>query len=212
MISPESVEPQEVDATATSSVAPLVEIPQTRTSLVKRVAGLRDRIQLTSSDAQNLHREINESDLDRRTGFKVRAGIPVLLAEVARQRGMSWSDLAEMVGVSVQAVRKWRRGEPAAGEHRLALARLAAFIELLSEMSIDDPVGWMEVPLKPGFGVRGLDLYAAGRIDLLLEWAEMRIDVDRLLDSFALGWRETYKLEYETFEAADGQLSIRRRK
>lgn len=212
MISPESAEPQEVDTTATSAVREIVPIPQTMTSLVRRVAGLRDLVQATSADVTELHRKVNASDLDRRTAFKVREGVVPLLNGLAVRRGMSWSDIAFALGVSVQAVRKWRKGEAATGENRLALAKLAAFVDLLSELGIDDPVSWLEVPLVPGYALRGLDLYAAGKVELLLEWADMRIEsAERLLDLFDRDWRTKHKLAYETFEAPDGNLSIRRR-
>jgi DNA-binding transcriptional regulator YiaG len=213
MIAPESVEPQQIDTTATSSVTEvLVPIPQTLTFLVRQVSDLRDRVQETSSEVADLNRRVNATDLDRRTHFKVREGVPILLDEIASEAGMSWNDLARSVGVSPQAVRKWRQGEPATGENRLALARLAAFIDLLSELGIGDPAVWLEVPLISGYSIRGLDLYAAGKIDLLLEWANMRIDSpERLLELFDSKWRDKYHTSHETFKAGDGNLSIRRR-
>jgi hypothetical protein len=211
VISPEP-EKQEDDTTKTSAVRQIVPIPQTLTSMVRQVEGLRDRVQATSDQVTELHRQINASDLDRRTAFKVREGVVPLLEQLAIRRGMSWSVIALTLGVSVQAVRKWRMGTPATGENRLALARLTAFIDILDELNIDDPVSWLEVPLVSGYSLRGLDLYAAGKIELLLEWAGMRISAEQLLDAFAPDWRTRNRLSYETFEAPDGNLSIRRRR
>jgi DNA-binding transcriptional regulator YiaG len=213
MIAPESVEPQRMDTTATSSVTEVVvPIPQTLTSLVHRISDLRDRVLETSSEVADLNREVNATDLDRRTHFKVREGVAALLDQLSLDGGMSWNDMARSVGVSAQTVRNWRKGEPATGENRLALARLAAFIDLLSELGIGDPAVWLEVPIVSGYSVRGLDLYAAGKIDLLLEWANMRFETpERLLDLFDPKWRETYGTAHETFRAGDGNLSIRRR-
>jgi len=211
MISPEP-EQKEVDTTATSSVRHIVPMPQTMTSMVREVAGLRDQVEATNAKVTELDRQINASDLDRRTHFKVREGVIPILEQLATERGMSWSVIALTLGVSVQAVRKWRKGAPATGENRMALAKLAAFVDLLGELRIDDPVSWLEVPLVPGYALRGLDLYAAGKIELLLEWAGMRIDsAEHLLDSVDPDWRTKHRLAYETFEAPDGNLSIRRR-
>ena len=213
MISPESVEPQRIDATATSSVTEVVvAIPQTLTFLVRKVADLRDRVQETNSEVADLHRKVNATDLERRTHFKVREGVAALLDQLSLESGMSWNDVARSIGVSAQAVRNWRKGEPATGDNRLALARLAAFIDLLSELGIGDPAVWLEVPILSGYSIRGLDLYAADKIDLLLEWANMRIETpEELLDMFDPKWRETYRANHETFRAGDGNLSIRRR-
>jgi transcriptional regulator with XRE-family HTH domain len=213
MISPKSAESVEVDSTAKSSVpSVIVEIPHTFTSLVNEVAGLRDQVQEQNIGVADLYRRINAFDLDRRTAFKVREGIQPLLDGLAIDRGMSWNDIARLVHVSPQSVRKWRKGEQATGDNRLGVAKLAAFLDVLSELGIGDAAQWLEVPIVEGYPVTGFDLYAAGKIDLLLEWADRRIDSpERLLDQFDGAWREKYRTMYETFKAGDGNLSIRRR-
>ncbi len=213
MISPTSAEPEDVDATSTSSVKEvIVPIPQTMTSLVKEVKVLRDQVQATNQDVADLHRRVNAHDLDRRTHFKVRTEMRDLLDLVAVHYGMSWNQIAQLVGVSAQAVRKWRKGELATGENRFAVARLVALLDLLVELRIANPVQWLEVPLVAGYSVTAFDILAARKLDLVLEWADMRIDSpERLLDLFELKWRERYKTEYETFIAGDNNLSLRRR-
>src|SRR5207245_3987468 len=147
-----------------------------------------------------LYRRVNASDLDWITGFKVHEAVSGLLDALADHYGMSWSHSAELVGVSAQAVRKWRKGEPATGENRLNVARVAAFMDLLTEMHIADPSQWLEVPLVPGYSITGLSLYRAGKVDLLLEWADKRIDTpERVLDLFDSIWRQKYGSSYETF-------------
>jgi hypothetical protein len=213
VISPKSAESVEMDSTAKSSVpSVIVEIPHTFTSLVNEVAGLRDEVQEQNVGVADLYRRINAFDLERRTAFKVREGIQSLLDGLAINCGMAWNDIARLVGVSQQSVRKWRKGEPATGDNRLAVAKLAAFLDVLSELGIGDAAQWLEVPISAGYPITGLDLYAAGKIDLLLEWADRRIDSpERLLDQFDDEWREKYRTDYEIFEAGDGNLSIRRR-
>lgn len=213
MISSKSAEPNPVDTTSTSSVhEKIVAIPQTMASAVREVVELRNRAEATNSAVADLYRRVNASDLERRTAFKVHEGVSVLLDELADHYGMSWSHIADLVGVSSQAVRKWRKGEPATGENRFNVARISAFMNLLTEMHIADPSQWLEVPLVHGYAVTGLLLYRAGRVDLLLEWADKRIDTpERVLDLFDARWREKYGSGYETFRAADDNLSIRRR-
>ena len=65
MISRTSAEPEAVDTTSTSSVTEVVvPIPQTMTSLVSQVKGLRDRVQATNQDVAELHRRVNAHDLE----------------------------------------------------------------------------------------------------------------------------------------------------
>ncbi len=208
-----ATEPQQMDKTATSSVQEnVVPIPQTMASVVRQVVELRDLVDATQNEVAELHRRVNVSDLERRATFKVREGVPALLDVLANQYGMSWNHIAALAGVSPQSVLKWRKGEPATGPNRLKVARLGAFLDLLSEMGIADPSQWLEVPIVPGYSVNAIDLYVAGKIDLLLEWANMRIESpERVLDLYDSKWRERYASDYETFEAPDGSLSIRRR-
>ncbi len=212
MISSASAEPNQVHNTSTSSVQEkVVAIPQTMASAVRDVVVLRNLAEATNSAVADLYRRVNASDLERRTGFKVHEAVSALLGSLADHYGMSWSHIAELIGVSAQAVRKWRKGELATGENRLNVARVAAFLDLLTEMQIADPSQWLEVPLVAGFSITGLQLYRAGKVDLLLEWADKRIDTpERVLDMFDPRWRVKYGSNYETFQADDGNLSIRR--
>lgn len=92
------------------------------------------------------------------------------------------------------------------------LPRLAAFLDLLEDELISDPAGWLEMPLVAGYSPRYLDLYRAGRIDLLFELASLRTTPQQALDEFAPDWHQRLRLEHEVFEAGDGHLSIRRRR
>ncbi len=181
-------------------------------TVIRLVVELRDRVDATQNQVAELHRRVNVSDLERRTNFKVREGVGAILEVLADHYGMSWNHIAALAGVSPQSVLKWRKGEAATGANRLNVARLGAFMDLLSEIRINDPSQWLEVPIVPGYSVNAIDLYIAGKIDLLLEWANMRIESpERVLDLYDSKWRERYASDYETFEASDGNLSIRRR-
>lgn len=193
-----------------------VELPalpsQTMASVTRQFGILRDETSTLDADVVGRHRAAQRLSLELRAREWARRDVPRLLRELSSQRGLGWSDIARLVGVSVQALRKWRSGEPATGEHRLAVARLAAFLDLLEDKLIDDPAGWLEMPLVAGYSPRYLDLYQAGRIDLLFELAGLRTTPEQALDEFAPDWRQQLRLEHEVFEAGDGRLSIRRRR
>jgi transcriptional regulator with XRE-family HTH domain len=108
-----------------------------------------------------------------------------LLEELAGDRGMGWSGIAEVLGVSVSAIRKWRKGGDASPDSRLILARITALLDVLEEKApIADPAGWMEMdlPLAAGYFLRPLDLYLEGHTDALLDLAERRQEAVQVLD------------------------------
>jgi transcriptional regulator with XRE-family HTH domain len=191
-----------------------VELPalprETMASITRQFGILRDETSRLDEDVVGHHRTAQRLSLEQRAREWARRDVPRLLRELSSRRGLGWSDIARLVGVSVQALRKWRGGDPATGEHRLAVARLAAFLDLLEDELIDDPAGWLEMPLVPGYSPRHLDLYQGGRIDLLFELAGLRATPEQALDEFAPDWRQRLRLEHEVFDAGDGHLSIRR--
>lgn len=178
--------------------------------LARQYALLRDRVGVLNEDVNERHRQARTYDLDERARSKAKRSVPSLLEQLSN-RGIAWRDLARLVGVSVSAVRKWRQGGHATGESRFAVAQLAAFLDLLEGFMIEDPVGWMELPVADGFTVRHLDVYEAGRPDLLLDLADLRIRPNEALDQMDPQWRTKFASEFEVFEAGDHNLSIRKR-
>ena len=97
----------------------------------------------------------------------------LLLQELSTDRGLGWSEIARLCGVSVSAVRKWRAGESISPEHRWSLARLASFLDLLQEVGpVDEPAGWLNMRLSDQTTVTAADLYIAGHPQDLLEHAQ----------------------------------------
>lgn len=190
--------------------APTREAPsRTGESPLKRAAGLRDVKTLDAQDATERYHEAIVEDLDRRAMAKARKGLTAILDELA-DRGFSWRDIARLAGVTVPAVRKWRAGGSHTAERRLDLARVVGLCELLDECYVVDPTGWLEMPLVKGVPVTWLDLYLAGREELVVGAASNRQqDVHQVLDQFDPEWRERYRSDYEVFEDFDGKLSIR---
>lgn len=173
----------------------------------------RDTNRVRYEDAQAQHQDGQEQDLRRRTAVKARAGITALLTELAEQRGLAWSTIATVVGVSVSALRKWRRGGAASPDNRRGLAQLAALLDLIEEYQIDDPASWLEMPLElpAGYRVRPVDLYRDGHIAAILDLASMReTDPARVLDQVRPGWRDQ-RSDWEVVDAPDGFKAIQRR-
>lgn len=120
-----------------------------------------------------------------------------------------------MVGVSVPALQKWRRGEGMTAENRSKLARIAGLIEMLEERFVNEPVSWLEMRVETGVALTPLDLVAAGRDDLVLELAtETETAVrESVYAEYDPDWRSMLvDAAFESFIAADGAVSLRPRK
>jgi transcriptional regulator with XRE-family HTH domain len=168
---------------------------------------------MLGGEMQELHGAVREDDLADRTLEKSKKSVATLLEELATDRGMGWSDIAEVVGVSVSAVRKWRKGGVASPESRSKLARIAALLDVLEEKGvIEDPAAWMEMnfTLEPGYFIRPLDLYLEGHITELSELAEQRQTTTQVLDQVRPNWRQA-RSDFEVYLDVDGERSIRRR-
>jgi transcriptional regulator with XRE-family HTH domain len=186
-------------------------VPIGTRALSIEVGELRTQTDLAGGRAQDLHDKVRELDLDQRTRNKSRHDVPALLDELAYQRGMAWTHIAEIADVSVSAVRKWRKGNDASPESRSRLAKFAALLDRLEEEAhIEDPATWMEMelPLAAGHYIRPLDLYLDGQDLVLLDIAEQRRRAEHILDDLRPDWRAT-RSKFEVFDDTDGMRSIR---
>lgn len=193
-----------------------VALPPTPTttmaSIARRYGMLRDVTTVLDADVGTDHRAAQIKTLELLARDRAREDVAMLLEHLSADRGLGWSDIARLVGVSVQAVRKWRRQEPVTGENRLAVARVAALLDLLSEVPVHDPAGWLEIPVLEGYALRHLDLYRLDQAALLFDLAHLRISPEVALAELAPDWREQYRVDHEVYEAEDGQRSVRRRR
>jgi transcriptional regulator with XRE-family HTH domain len=172
----------------------------------------RDKAWIDHTDSKQNHELRRDDDWEARSTAKVRLSTASLLNELAVDRGMSWSDIANLVGVTVAAVRKWRTGGDSNADRRLALARLSAFLDVLEKhCAIEDPAQWLEVPLSLGreYVVRPIDLYKEDHASSVLEIASQRRSAQAVLDEIDPDWRTTRRREFETYDASDGQKAIR---
>lgn len=182
-------------------------------ALSLRADYLRSNIDVLGGEVQDLHGEARELDLQARAFEKGKASVASLLAELSSSRGMGWSDIAAIVGVSVSAVRKWRHGGEASPERRAALARVAAFLDVIEEKGlVEEPARWMEMalPLPPGYYIRPLDLYLDGATMELVDLVEQRKPMEQVLDEARPGWRDQ-RSQLEVFEGSDKQRALRLR-
>lgn len=198
--------------TAADTAAPPVPPLATTQHLIPQVSMLRYRANDVHADVSTLGRSIYDINLKERTAAQERSSINTLLASVT-QAGVGWAALSRLLKISVPAIRKWRQGQGASPQNREALAELSALIQMLDEQfMVEDPASWLEIPLA-GTNTSLVDLYAAGRTDLILDYAGRWIkSADQVMDAFDPAWRaKVSKQEFETYIAADGQPAVRRR-
>ncbi|MDO4099013.1 hypothetical protein [Clavibacter michiganensis] len=175
-----------------------------------RVDYLRSNVDVLGGEVYDLHGEARGHDLQQRILEKSKKSTSGLLEELYVERAMGWSDIADVAGVSVSAVRKWRAGGAASAENRNALAHIAAFLDVLEEKGlVQEPAQWMEVdlPLPAGWLIRPIDLYKEGAIVPLLDLVEQRKSINEVLDAARPEWREQ-RSAFAVREDVDGQRTL----
>ncbi len=204
-------QPTGTSAGGVSDYAPAA--PDETRTMSLRADYLRTEVDMLGGEVQELHGEARELDLSDRTLEKTKKSVAGLLEELASDRGMGWSDIAEALGVSISAIRKWRKGGDASPESRSKLARIAALLDVLEEKGlVQDPAAWMEIdlPLGAGYFIRAWDLYLEGHLTALIDLAEHRQTVAQVLDQVRPNWRDS-RSDFEVVLDVDGERSIRRR-
>lgn len=197
---------------ADSLVATVVEQPTktTQDELAERAGHLRGATRFLLEDVAEVHDEAMEIQLEARTDEAAKRSVADLLTELA-DLGFAWRDIAQLVGVTVPAVRKWRQGEPATGVHRRAVARLLAFADVLkSDHLVSEVSSWMEIPLA-GSSTTGIDVYSQGGANPLLLHAAGHLSSEELLDTIDPNWRDALDDRFEVVPGDDGEPIIRMR-
>jgi len=198
--------------TAAGTVSEPALPPATAGELIPGVASLRYKTDLVHTGVVQLNREVYTLHLSERTADRERQGVQSLLEDITAS-GLPWTLMSRILGVSVPAIRKWRLGEGASPGNRRAVAHLAALLDMLADQfMIEDPAAWLEIPLA-GTPRTLADMFTASREDLVLEYAAgWKTTPEALLDEFDPTWRQSESArEFETFDAADGGIGIRRR-
>ncbi len=207
-----TVQGNELDGgTAADALLPHATLTATAVQLTETVGDVRNRTRVLSEDVDDIHRRALFVEWQSRTSDEARKSVATLLDELA-ELGFSWSDIARMVGVTVPAVRKWRAGQGASGGSRRDLAALRAATALIAEhYQVEEIASWFEVPLAAGSPITPIDLYAAGRTNLLFNYASGHVDPEQVLDELDSEWRERGRSDFEVFRSSDGDLAIRPR-
>jgi hypothetical protein len=125
--------------------------------------------------------------------------------------GFAWRDIARLVGVSVPAQTKWRRGEPISPENKKKIFGVTAACDYLaSYYHVKEIASWFSIPLHDDAPITPIDLWVANRQDLFFEAARENAKMEAdVLDKFEPNWREKYRSDFETFVGGDGELSLR---
>lgn len=208
------------EPTFASGVGPSARVvPDSHTPTMEEVA--REYTE-RAGFARNLHSVLGEdlTDLHHRS-LRIQLGARIekllrrdpteLLAELA-DLGFGWRDIARMVGVSVPALRKWRRGEMPTGENRRAIAQLLAFVHLLGEdHAVFGPASWMEAPIVSDAPTTRIDLYAEGQLEVVFDLAAEKCTPEAAMDAAEPDWRDRYRSDWVVADADDGQPVIRRK-
>lgn len=187
-------------------------LPETKlmaARLTEDVGGSRSEARILHEEFDDLHQRSHDVEWRAATAARAKAGVATMLSELA-DLGFAWRDIARLVGVSVPAVQKWRKGDKASGDSRKKLASLLAACDLItSHYMVEEIASWFEIPLSSSAPVTPIDLYADDRADLAFDFASGHADPEVLLTQFDPDWRERYRSEFEVFEASDGVRSIR---
>lgn len=189
---------------------PAVSATQTAAKVLTEDIGFgRRKARVLNQGYEDLHQRIHSVEWRTRTADRGRASTVEMLVELA-ELGFAWRDVARLVGVSVPAVQKWRRGEGATGESRRKVASLLAACDLIVEhYEVREIASWFEMPLVADVPVTPIDLYANERADLVFEHASGHADPEQILTVFDPEWRERYRSDFEVFQAEDGHPSLR---
>lgn len=187
---------------------------QTSPELIE--AGWRERRQRSTGAARKDARDHLAHYADRLSEMadrNARRAVTEMLAELSQDQGVMWSDIAAALRISVPALRKWRKNTSGTTpENHRKLAQLTAFYAVLDKL-VASPARWMLMPIVEGHNVTPADVYSPEHAERLLDLAAGNVGTtaEGVLDAIAPGWRDTWRSDYEIFEAADGELSMRPR-
>jgi len=119
------------------------------------------------------------------------AGTPAvdLLDDLHQRCGLSWRRMAQLLGVSVRAVSKWREGGGLSDDRERTLRELSAFCEVALDQGIGAVDVWLDSEPWSGIPVSRADLYAAGAAEPLLRSVGGHLPREEL-DGWIPGWRD----------------------
>lgn len=189
--------------------APVPEKTNTISDIVEDAGVLRSQSRMLNEGVNDLHHSAFSAQFAQKSHQLAQVGARTLLDRLS-SAGFSWRDIARMNGVSVPAVRRWRRGESPTPDHLFGIARIVALKEIVEQNNpVADVASWLELPLCPPFPITGIDLAASGHFQELFDLAGYHDTPDTVLDRIHPEWRDFQNSDFEVFEADDGEMGIR---
>jgi hypothetical protein len=154
-------------------------------------------------DALSDHHVVQAEVLDETEQRLVEEPTDQLLTEL-RSFGLLWSAVAQAIGVSDAAIRKWRKGGAIEETRKRRLARLVALARLHRRYRLPSTstgfAEWLDTRIMPEFSATPLDLLTLNResdsvaLQPLLDWMFEHADREHgaaLLDRyFGESWRQ----------------------
>ncbi|MCO5299285.1 MAG: hypothetical protein M9886_04965 [Candidatus Nanopelagicales bacterium] len=186
------------------------EPSQTRLSsdLMNAAGDLRGQARTLHNEGQDLHRDTTIQNWTSLTSEQGKRRTQDLLDDL-HELGFAWRDIARMVGVTVPALQKWRRGQRSSGENKSAIAGLLAACHLIQERYlVKEVASWFEMPVVLGYPVTPIEMYAKGDRVLVFDHASGHASPEEVLDGYEPDWRSRYSSPYAVYRAEDGHLSI----
>jgi len=142
------------------------------------------RSQARSLHSQELYKETVTEEWTSETTRQGKRNTIDLLNEL-HEYGFAWSNIGRMIGVSVPALQKWRKGKIASGANRNRLAGLVAAGTLIQRnYMVEEIASWFEKPLVAGCPVTPIDMYARGDCVLVFGHAGGHLGPEQILDSY----------------------------
>lgn len=208
--------PEIVETTSTGDVmTPAIAPDRTRTVaalLTENAGDLRHRVASLSGDVRETHQQSYENEWQVLTQQRG-AQSPLHLLEELSGLGFAWRDIARLIGVSVPAIQKWRRGDRASGDNRLRLAQLVAACDFaVGHFYVEDPASWFEMRIVKSAPITPIDLWANGEHELFFEYLTRHLTPNGTLDRLDPDWRDRYRTEFVSFVDEDGNLGLRMQK
>ncbi|MBC7762513.1 MAG: hypothetical protein H7201_12125 [Candidatus Saccharibacteria bacterium] len=190
--------------------AQVISLTRPTTKILTDETGfLRTRARLLSQEVDETHQRTHQLEWQILSGKRGTAAPQKNLEQLA-DLGFAWRDLARLLGVSVPAIQKWRKGEGVSGDNRRKVASLLAACDLISEhYLIEEIASWFEMPLVDDVPVTPVDLWAQGRPELVFDYAGGHVDPETTLGLFDSDWKERYSSNFESFVGEDGNRSLR---
>lgn len=178
--------------------------------LLYRTGRIWERQQELKSQSDDVRRSAILLTVQAHVELHLKFSVMQELENLTTSLGMGWNDVARAVGISHQALRKWRHGGRPSPELRIRLAQLGAFLGILQGEEVQDPAAWLELPILPGYKGTRLDLFIINDWLALVDLAAGRIEPAEALGHLSRDWPSELRRQHEVFEAGDGGLAIRR--